>query len=1155
MEQSSTNIAQPDESRVPVPSRDVSTFDMQPYLEEMRKEKKANKSAVGTLWSTVVTSVRYTYADIRKRPRNAFIGAAAVFILVFFSGLVLTALYKTPYIILRLAELNAGEADFSFEATGGLLNYSRIASRLDENQEVRGVSPRWSMKAQLDAVPKLPFFDLFDEKSDPPVVTPRTTVVILVVDTERETQIGIGRDWKYRPTGYGETSLYYAATDYLNVRPQRGERVSFQLDTKSLSSLVGTDVYVSVPSLVNTSTDLLSAYLRSFLDMNGLPRDRVSLFDVATASFSAVVVDAFDGANGKYPSALGNVALVDYKQLVRLLLEESCAFGGSVGPKTSLLYSQWNPEGESSPLNDTVMSAYAFATSLHDLIKNFNLVENAMSILATLRYRYRYYYADTSDRTKMLIHATNRVMVDVGVDLSASVSYSLNAVYEQFDLFKVLVVTSFATVVGGMILLGVLLLLSLLRINAEERQYEIAMLRTQGMPKGRIGGLLIVQTVAFALPASAVGTLLVFLFNIVLEALLSSFTKAPANYLSFPAFVPIFCICEGLVMPLVATWPSIKRALSSSLRDALDIYREETNETTVKMIKLSKLGLETWEIVVGVFLVVAGFVVYYLVPVSFVFQQFLLFFFQLDFVLACMVVGLCLIFSVTQNLVQRGIVKCILWGKERRLLTLVEKNLATHKQANKKAFMMFLLSVASLCAGGIMFSVLASLASQLSELIAGSEVSIVSASHKAPLDVTELNHFLKTVGSAYVANWAYSSFPLTEHPSFASSKLRNAAGAEFNMKVTALSEYFMESTYDSYNIVTEVNEAYAYEKDSKGNPMVVQSMYRDPPPHPDTHEAKPSFVTGLVDASDPGRLSDDDKKPIIPILIGDTVKDRLGTGVDDTLSLLFSYWLRDSQMRNETMWVESFFVLQPRALMKRVSGFFLISPLTFSAGSILVTNTSMQHMLDAVQYDLSSSERERFLPPGDRPSVVLQKVLYVKLKSNVTKRERERFVNLIQPYTNVVFHTTVDTAGLVEDLAGIRNAILYFFYFIAVICTLLCAFMLWVTFIANVQLQLWTYGVLRSLGFRNAQLIRACIYEALSIVLTAFVCGLAVGCIVGLSVARQLSTFMSLPYTVNFPFFLVALILILCLLAAIVGSAMPLLLSKKRSIASVIKGV
>ena len=143
----------------------------------------------------------------------------------------------------------------------------------------------------------------------------------------------------------------------------------------------------------------------------------------------------------------------------------------------------------------------------------------------------------------------------------------------------------------------------------------------------------------------------------------------------------------GLFVPLLSNFLPIKRALSRTLRDSLDIYHQVHTETQVRMVKLANLGLSPWQIALSIMMigethwetqkgeclndgmqkrrttlmccdgfsvmcdcvrVVSGFMVYYMIPYSFTFDNMRLFLSILTIILLGMVMGFCLVATAVQ---------------------------------------------------------------------------------------------------------------------------------------------------------------------------------------------------------------------------------------------------------------------------------------------------------------------------------------------------------------------------------------------------------------------------------------------------------------------------------------------------------------------------
>nr|CAJ2473650.1 unnamed protein product [Leishmania braziliensis] len=1076
----------------------------------------------------------YTVADVRRRPRNIVIGIVAVMLLVFFSCLILIGVWKAPYILLRLAELSVGEMDIILHGGGTslLLNYTKLNHSFLQSSVVAAAAPRWIARANLSSEAT---YRARTHGAAGAHAAGRTTAAnILLINSELEKQAGIGRGWMYREIGFDEAHIFYSASDYIGVSGNKGQRVHLDISASTLKSIFGADSISYNITRPTTVKDPLSFYLMAFFTLNNITGDSVSVFDVASLSAVATMADAVELIGGKYSSALGNAVIMDCRQFLNVLVDQSCLLGPqTLSPSTGYYFPS---------------IADLFNISF-PLLNHFNIQDYAMLVVLILEGRYDMYYTDAKLREKTLTMKSNTVMKNVGLDFDGTIQFPVNTMIKTLDLFRNLMTAACVTVVVSIVVLGSILMFTLLQINTEERQFELAMIRAQGMPRKQIICILVMQTLAFTLPGTAGGMSLAYIANAVIEHLLAGFTKAPARLGDVPIVVVVIGIVVGLVLPLMATYGPVKGALSSSLRDALDIYRQTYNEAHVKAIRLEEMGLSMWQIFLGVFLVFAGFLVYYLMPLSFIFSSMMMFFILLDFVLICTIAGLCMMMGAIQGPAEALMLHLLLWGRETRLWTLIRKNLRSHRDRNSKAYMMFLLSVACLVASGIMFSMLSTVSSQLAELTTGAPVTVTSKSFSNPLDQADIDAFMQGEGRLYATQWAYTSFALLEYPQISgNTQVASLIGNFKTLGVRAVTEFFMDATYPDFNMVNSYSSDYQYPINTFGQRDVIRSMYEDPPQR-NVSSDHGIIVTGFPSGVKiPNVMAKESQ--VIPMILSSAAQDQIGLDVNSTAQLRFSYFLNDSLQPKSTI-----FYLEPRALMDRISGFFAVSslPVLFNKGTILIPTKYFQRLLDPVELDFDPTQRVSIM--NGSVLEVRQEVLYVQLRSNVTKRDREIFVNALQAHTNTLYHVTADTVATVEQLRSVQDLIMGFFYFTSVICIILCAFMMWATFISNVQLNAWTFGVLRSLGFRTAQLIRCAIYEALCLVLSAFVLGLMVGCVVGAIMAVELSQIMIIPLRFNFPYVLVLIVFGMAVVAAVVGSIVPFLSLCKKPISFVLRGV
>ena len=78
--------------------------------------------------------------------------------------------------------------------------------------------------------------------------------------------------------------------------------------------------------------------------------------------------------------------------------------------------------------------------------------------------------------------------------------------------------------------------------------------------------------------------------NIFVTNIFKDQVRLPISYI-MPGLSWILAIGLGLIMPIVSNILPVRKALSSRLRDALDLYRSSAGEVTVTLQRLADLGL------------------------------------------------------------------------------------------------------------------------------------------------------------------------------------------------------------------------------------------------------------------------------------------------------------------------------------------------------------------------------------------------------------------------------------------------------------------------------------------------------------------------------------------------------------------------------------
>ena len=185
--------------------------------------------------------------------------------------------------------------------------------------------------------------------------------------------------------------------------------------------------------------------------------------------------------------------------------------------------------------------------------------------------------------------------------------------------------------------------------------------------------------------------------------------------------------------------------------------------------------------------------------------------------------------------------------------------------------------------------------------------------------------------------------------------------------------------------------------------------------------------------------------------------------------------------------------------------------------------------------------------------------LIVKLKPDASADDRQRVLNGLRSTLGAAGSAgssirVQDVAGLMDSASLALVGLDVFFDFVAAIALVLCFFAAWLSFTSTVAEGSTELAIMRALGLSAAQVTRVFVYEALAVVLAAFVTGTVVGMALSVSLSLQLGLFLELPFVLRFPVGVFVFMLIACTILAVLASALPARRLSKLQIASVLKG-
>ena len=540
------------------------------------------------------------------------------------------------------------------------------------------------------------------------------------------------------------------------------------------------------------------------------------------------VVAGIDSPNGKWPTSLGNVVVLEKKYIPSLLQSLLPA-----NPKLliDLANTIANNSNSSDPNQQNLVNLLLFAAQADLFLSNVTMDDYAFIASIQLSDRWSIYQLDLNPMTQALIDRTNAIYEAIGFNFPADPTVPIVLSLKNIIYIKLFLEQIFLGVMSVTVTLGSMLIYSLLLSNVQEKTYEYGMLRALGFKRRSLILLLVVQAMFFTLPGISLGLFCAWILNIPVTIILSSKTSFPVGFSLAPSSI-LLSTLVGLIVPIVSNIAPIRNALSRTLRDSLDVYHQ-TPGTSVRMVKLENLGLSPWQIALSVMMIVAGFLIYYMVPYSFTFDNLQLFLTILTIILLGMVLGMCMVATSFQSSLEKVMLFLLMWGKDRSLLTLVRKSLSGHRGRNRKTALMFTVSLAFIVFAGTSFRLQANSIQDAIKANLGTNIYISAPSWNSPLNETSIRSLLDSElakGSAsLISFYDFATFSLTNHPKVDRVFLSNLAGTpNVRVNLIGVGKIHLLTTWEQFYIPSQVSSQFSYSPlPQTSKPNIIKSLYDD----------------------------------------------------------------------------------------------------------------------------------------------------------------------------------------------------------------------------------------------------------------------------------------------------------------------------------------
>ena len=253
--------------RSPEGSSKDNTQDNSSNMRTVTTMKKKDQASFFNLF--VLTT--YVLADLKKKPRSYKIGVFTVTLTITFVILLYSILDVLPLVFIKQAQNTVGESDFIFTAVSPqnisqstdsymydnsfqidrivpgdsslpFINYTEFVLQAAGVEEYDGFAPRWFGVAGF---------------LNPDDLTKEASGLLMILDTEIEVKIGLGRDFSKTLLGENQAFMTRSALKFLEVEPNGRDKVQLFVDTRDyLSLFFGTSNPLTREDITTLNTEL-----------------------------------------------------------------------------------------------------------------------------------------------------------------------------------------------------------------------------------------------------------------------------------------------------------------------------------------------------------------------------------------------------------------------------------------------------------------------------------------------------------------------------------------------------------------------------------------------------------------------------------------------------------------------------------------------------------------------------------------------------------------------------------------------------------------------------------------------------------------------------------------------------------------------------------
>eukprot|EP01029_Cantina_marsupialis_P030906 TRINITY_DN85_c0_g1_i3.p1 TRINITY_DN85_c0_g1~~TRINITY_DN85_c0_g1_i3.p1 ORF type:complete len:1077 (-),score=246.57 TRINITY_DN85_c0_g1_i3:381-3611(-) len=1045
----------------------------------------------------------------------------ACFIVVMFSGVTLSFVDNTSLVFMKQAESSVGKSDlrlsafvdqtkitdaqkdapfdFDVAARGGVSVYVTAHGECYEEMTNIGVSEK---SAYYDTFSNTYGIKAFWTQNGGPCVTGSTVKAanskLSHFNSKSIAENRMDGDWNFEPTKKGEVLIPKSLADRLNVG--KGDKISVIINW-SVTALKPADGW-EVPSGYNNwegriKEDETHVYRDSHVDwmiLGNVLHDDANVF--------MVIKDVYKPSDfePKLTGVISGALLMEEEHFWDIYRENTHPEMWSERPGEN---PQWvppetvvpNPASQYDMLlpESERLEIYAMG-SVSQMIEKMNGLWE--------KFAYKIGFAQVTIDMKMLKELEILEWMALYLNLAIDII--------MFILF----------------VLCTMLVYNLLSIMLHGRAYEFAVRRMIGSNFSHLGVMMLMQILFIAVPAWVIGLgIAQLLMKWVTDSMSDSLeVDLGSGMLSGSAILVATGL--GLLIPTIGGIKPMIAAAGANIVNTLNKARPKISLTKVSITRTQSFKPDPAPIAIGLGLFIFGFAVYYLIPLALLTVDLILFFNIFLAVLAGLILGLVVLSLNLEHSLSQLALRTLFFWEQKSVYQLCKKNLVAHRVRNRKAVIMYALSL-----GFIVF------------------VYVFAMTNIASVRISEE----RTEGVDYKINFVDDVFMIDDIVKEIDTFVRDREPSIFiNHAYTY--HYAMSNGLDSGRYPSYMNVGRYFDRGNKMygvSPFINDVLYSEYIDIDDKAEALKGYddpFLALYDrnAADSILLPSYDQKLIHlevdkrSVHMEDVVNDvKIDEELADIPSAMQRYKYREMITPSGFLNAAPFFSGMTEFIPREATSDRTMA--TFKGKSI-ISLPSMARLM--------GHNSVRFTGLRDMPI----KRMVLTWNEDLTDDQMDdvtrdlRLLDLDYEYFSVD-----DFRSAQSDLGSTEATLTFVFSTLAFVGLFLCFFGLLATIITTVRDSEREFAVLKAIGFSKFRLYRLVSHEAFIVVLVGSLLGVNIGTIVGLTFSQQQTLFTQLPVVFFFPFTVASVVIASALFCAWLAAFFALFGATKQPIAATLK--